>query len=141
MKQTNSDICCCFLSFPVNLTSSFPPSSQIFDTQRRRCHQGHQAADHESPRCSGELVKGDDDDDDDDTVVTASRDTNCNKEESLSAESGTFSSLLDGSGALLTVKPRVSVFGTRWAHCWLQACLWDRLNTSVLRSHPTILFH
>lgn len=36
----------------------FPFAAQIFDTQCRRRHQGHQAADHEGPRCSGELIIG-----------------------------------------------------------------------------------
>lgn len=33
-------------------------TAQIFDTQCRWCHQGHQAADHEGPRCPGELIIG-----------------------------------------------------------------------------------
>lgn len=32
--------------------------SQIFDSQCGRCHEGHQAADHESPGCPGELING-----------------------------------------------------------------------------------
>lgn len=35
---------------------SFVSTAQIFDTQCRWCHQGHQTADHEGPRCSGELI-------------------------------------------------------------------------------------